>query len=126
MADVCRALALSGGANNGAWEVGVLWGLLHYGNPEDFAWQVISGISAGSINTAAASVWKVGDEYAMTEWLSDEWANLTSSTVWTYWGDGPAGDIFKHAGVVNNAPLKEFIKDTIAEFPDGIQRAFFI
>ena len=32
----CRALALSGGANHGAWEAGVMWGLLHYGNPEDF------------------------------------------------------------------------------------------
>ena len=32
------ALALSGGANNGAWEAGVLYGLINYGNPEDFKW----------------------------------------------------------------------------------------
>ena len=32
----CRALVLSGGANNGIWEAGVLYGLVHYGNPEDY------------------------------------------------------------------------------------------
>lgn len=34
----CNALALSGGANNGAWEIGVLWGLINYGNPADYPW----------------------------------------------------------------------------------------
>ena len=41
----CRALVLSGGSNNGAWEAGVIWGLTHYGNPADFAWDTVSGIS---------------------------------------------------------------------------------
>ena len=44
---ICRALVLSGGGSNGAWEAGVLWGLTHYGNPEDFAYDWISGISLG-------------------------------------------------------------------------------
>ena len=29
----CHALALSGGGTNGAFEAGVIWGLMHYGNP---------------------------------------------------------------------------------------------
>ena len=69
--DECHAIVLSGGANNGAWESGVIWGLLHYGKAEDYEWDVVSGISAGSINTAAMSPWGVGDEYVMSEWLSD-------------------------------------------------------
>lgn len=32
----CRALVMSGGGNNGIWEAGVLYGLLHGGNPQDF------------------------------------------------------------------------------------------
>ena len=32
----CKVLALSGGGANGAWENGVIWGLMHYGNPDDF------------------------------------------------------------------------------------------
>jgi hypothetical protein len=83
----CRALAMSGGANHGAWEVGVMWGLVHYGNPADFAWDVVSGVSAGSINAAATSVFEVGDEVAMTEFLSDAWANLKSHDIWKTYDD---------------------------------------
>jgi predicted acylesterase/phospholipase RssA len=56
----CRALVMSGGANNGAWEGGVMWGLAHYGNPRDFHWDVVTGISAGSINTAYLVGWSPG------------------------------------------------------------------
>lgn len=48
----CKALVLSGGGNDGAWEAGVMWGLANYGNPDDFHWDVVTGISAGSINAA--------------------------------------------------------------------------
>ena len=58
----CRALVLSGGSNNGAWEVGVLWGLVNYGNSTDFTWDVVSGISAGAINTAGIATWASGTE----------------------------------------------------------------
>jgi predicted acylesterase/phospholipase RssA len=70
-ADLCRALVLSGGSNNGAWEVGVIWGLTHYGNPEDYYWDVVTGISAGAINTAGTAGWAPEDVVEMTEYLSD-------------------------------------------------------
>jgi len=34
--DVCRALVLSGGGSNGAWETGVIYGFINNGNPSDF------------------------------------------------------------------------------------------
>ena len=60
--DSCTALVLSGGGSNGAWEIGVLWGLVNYGNPDDFKYDVVSGISAGSINALALAGWEVGKE----------------------------------------------------------------
>ena len=78
----CRGLALSGGSNYGAWEAGILWGLVNYGNPADFTWDVVSGVSAGSINTSATSVFATGDEINMTQFVSDAWANLTSHDIW--------------------------------------------
>lgn len=60
--DSCTALVLSGGGSNGAWEIGVLWGLLNYGDPDDFKYDVVSGISAGSINTLALAGWEIGKE----------------------------------------------------------------
>ena len=78
----CRALVLSGGSNNGAWETGVIWGLTHYGNPEDFAWDTVSGVSAGAINTGGIATWPTGTEVEMTEWLSGKWETMTNDAVW--------------------------------------------
>jgi len=44
---------LSGGGNNGAWEAGVLWGLANYGNETDYYYDVMTGVSAGSLNSAS-------------------------------------------------------------------------
>lgn len=65
---------MSGGGSNGSWEAGVFWGMLHYGNPEDFAYDWISGVSAGTINTAGLSAFSKNDEKAASEWLSELWA----------------------------------------------------
>ena len=51
---------MSGGGSNGAWEAGVVWGLVHYGNSEEFQYDVVSGISAGSINAAAMAGFPLG------------------------------------------------------------------
>jgi len=79
----CRALVLSGGSNNGAWEAGVMWGLVHYGkNVDDFAWDNVSGVSAGAINTGGIATWATGTELEMTEWLSTKWEYMTNESLY--------------------------------------------
>jgi len=78
----CKALALSGGGSNGAWEAGVLWGFINYGNPSDFEYEVVSGVSAGALNTMGIAGWEIGKEAEMTQWLSDMWHSLHTSDVW--------------------------------------------
>ena len=68
--DYCYALALSGGGAFGTYETGVVWGLLHYGNPDDYRWDVFTGISAGSINAGMFAVWPKGKEVEMSENVS--------------------------------------------------------
>jgi predicted acylesterase/phospholipase RssA len=104
----CTALVMSGGGSNGAWEAGVLWGLLHYGNPKDYKYDVISGVSAGSINTAAMSGWKLGDELAATEWLSDNWNNTTTDQIYKNWFGGVAHGIFE-AGIYDDSPAIDYL-----------------
>ena len=58
--DVCRALVLSSGGSNGAWEAGVIHGLINNGNPSDFEWDVISGVSFGAMNTVALAGYPLG------------------------------------------------------------------
>ena len=57
----CKALALSGGGSLGAYEAGIIYGLMHEGNPQDFEWDVVTGVSAGAINAAAVSVFDKAD-----------------------------------------------------------------
>jgi predicted acylesterase/phospholipase RssA len=67
--DVCHALALSGGANKGAYEAGVIWGLVNALTPEEVRWDVVTGVSAGAMNAAGMSIFEVGNEVAMSEFL---------------------------------------------------------
>ena len=121
----CRALALSGGANYGSWEVGVMWGLLHYGEPTDFAWDVITGVSAGAINTAGTAVFETGDELNMTEFLSDAWANLSSPDIWVNWPEGPVKSLFTEQGMLDTSPAVEFLTQLVAPYSE-IKRRFTV
>ena len=109
----CRALALSGGANHGSYEVGVMWGLVNYGNPDDFAWNVVTGVSAGAINTAATAVFATGDEANMVDFLTACWANLTSGDIWQFWPDvgivGEAAALFNKPGMLDTSPAIAYL-----------------
>jgi len=63
---VCNALAMSGGGTYGAYEAGALWGMFYTNdtteNRKKFEYQVVTGISAGSINTGGLALFAVGDE----------------------------------------------------------------
>lgn len=68
----CQALVQSGGGSNGAWEAGVIWGLAHYGNPEDFYYDWVTGVSAGSINTLMEVGWAPNEVVEMSEWMEEQ------------------------------------------------------
>jgi predicted acylesterase/phospholipase RssA len=113
-ADKCNALALAGGGSNGAWEIGVLWGLLHSGNPSDFEWDYVTGISAGAINTAGLVGWAVGDEINALEWLSDTFNTLSSSQIWKEYPEGIEKSVFGHSSLLDDAPALDFLKSLLA------------
>jgi len=60
-------MALSGGANRGAYEAGVIYGLAHSLDSSEVNWQVFSGVSVGSINSGAYTLFPLGEEVAMSE-----------------------------------------------------------
>ncbi len=121
----CRALVLSGGSNNGAWETGVIWGLTHYGNPEDFAWDTVSGVSAGAINTGGIATWATGTEVEMTEWLSGKWETMTNDAVWTLREGGPVDLIFREPSFLDDDPALATLNEIIAD-KGSIARMFAV
>lgn len=114
----CTALVLSGGGSNGAWEVGVLWGLVNYGNADDFKYDVVSGISAGSINTLAMAGYEVGQEKELADWVSDLWNNLKTSDVWQNWTLSIAEGLTIKAGLLDNSPLLAYMENIASSFTD--------
>ena len=56
----CRALALEGGGDQGSYQVGVLKTFVDLLDPEDIKYDVITGVSVGSINAAAISLHEIG------------------------------------------------------------------
>ena len=59
---------LGGGGTRGAYQAGAMWGLLK--NVEDlskYKYDVVSGVSAGTINGAAFATYEKGDEIDAVE-----------------------------------------------------------
>ncbi len=48
----CRALVLSGGGDKGSYQAGALYEIIHHHADETVQWDIITGISAGSMNGA--------------------------------------------------------------------------
>ena len=100
----CRALVMSGGANNGVWEAGVIWGLTHYGDPADYAWDVSSGVSAGGINAGLLAVWPKGSEVEMSEWMSEKYAEMTNPDIYTLRSRNPHDLFFEEKSILDDDP----------------------
>ena len=93
---------MSGGGSYGAFEAGVLHGFLHSNSSDNFNWDVVTGVSAGSINTAAVSLWKPEDTLDMVSWLSDTWASISTDDVYNNWFPGGiVSGVLKHSSLFN-------------------------
>jgi predicted acylesterase/phospholipase RssA len=82
---VCRVLVMSGGANKGAYEAGVIHGLSHLLNGTDAYYDVVSGVSAGSLNSAAMAMWAPNQAKAMSDWLVQFWKTVTGDMIFQEW-----------------------------------------
>jgi predicted acylesterase/phospholipase RssA len=115
-ANKCKGLVLSGGSDLAVWEAGVMWGLSHYGVPEDYYWDVISGISAGSINTSITSGWKPEEVLEMTEFMSETYYSLQES--WLFERRPNFKDMNQAHAVLNDDPALAFLRGILAMKPD--------
>jgi predicted acylesterase/phospholipase RssA len=102
---------LSGGANKGAYEVGVMKGMVDLLQPEEVTWDVASGVSAGAINTAGMAMFAVGKEKEMTDYLIGIMENLKTEKIYEFWDAPLTYGIYNESGFFNDTPLVEFLTD---------------
>ncbi|OMJ72663.1 hypothetical protein SteCoe_28831 [Stentor coeruleus] len=113
--DKCRILAISGGASYGAYEAGAFSGLVEFLHPDDVMYNVIVGISVGSINALGLSQFEYGQEKQASEYLINTWQQLDAHRSimkpWPYLGV-LAGFIYK-SGLFDTSPERETLEKVV-------------
>lgn len=108
----CRALALEGGGDRGSWQAGVIYGLVSNLPAEEVQYDVVSGVSVGSINGLYVSTTPKGEEKRMAQELLYLWGNLTQSQVYVPWYNSTWSEwevFYDMPSVYDNTPLKEYL-----------------
>lgn len=120
----CKALAMSGGGAKGSFEAGALWGLImNDPNKTKYEYDVVTGVSAGAINTGAVSLFKKGDEVNMVKFLSDTWAGVNDGNIYKQWSPlGILTGLVEESGVFDDNPAMDFLKSIFEQFSYKIER----
>ena len=110
----CRALALEGGGDAGSWQAGVIAAMVDLLPAKEVEYDVVSGVSVGSINGLYISTYEKGDEKKMAENLLHRWGNITQEQVYIPWDNSSwtLWEAFYDApSVYDNSPLKAYMDD---------------
>ena len=78
--------------------------------PEEVTWDVVTGISAGSINAGAIATYAVGDEKPMAEYLLSTAQSLKGSDIYRSWPLGALEGIISKTGIYDSSPILSFLE----------------
>ncbi|KJE95083.1 hypothetical protein CAOG_005575 [Capsaspora owczarzaki ATCC 30864] len=106
----CRALALAGGGDRGAYQAGVFQAFVENA-PDQVTYDVVTGIS--SINTAALCMYKQGDEKAALDFVLGEWLSIVASDIYKNWPLGIAEGFAVKSGLFSTAPLDAYLHSKV-------------
>jgi len=109
---------MSGGGAYGAYQTGVLDGMYNIlTDKQEMAYDVISGVSAGSLNTLGTALFAKGDEGGMITFLTDLWTNVYQTEVMTRWKPfGIVEGVLEKAGLFDDSPLLDFLHEKVKEY----------
>lgn len=113
--DKCRALVLSGGGDKGSYQAAAFIEFTNRLAVEDVSYDVVAGVSVGSLNGSGLGTYKAGDEAAAAEWILGIWNDVTTSDVFTNWPGGILEGVFLEQGIFDNENLELFIKDKLQD-----------
>jgi len=116
---VCRALVLEGGGDKGAYETGVLYGFIKNAkNPEDFQYDVVTGVSVGAINGLGFAQYPKGEELQAVEFLLNNWRKTAQRDIFKSWPGGLLQGLFFKSALFNTDPELGYLNQSIAKVPN--------
>lgn len=81
-------------------------------------YDVVTGVSVGSINAMGISLHKIGEERAAAMWMDRLWSNLNASNIYENWPYGVIEGIFFREGLWTNQPELEYLSARFDDFED--------
>ncbi len=107
----CLILVLQGGGDKAAYQAGAIKALAENLPKNERKWDVITGISSGSVNAAVLSVFEKGDEIEAADYLLKKWKeSKRTNGIYKGWFFGPMHGYFFKSGFYDTSPMKEFLK----------------
>jgi predicted acylesterase/phospholipase RssA len=96
-----------GGGTRGSFEVGALKAMSELMEPIDIAYDVLQGVSVGSINAAMLAVNNRGDEKRTIAWMEAIWRDCEGKDAWKLWDTwGLLGGFWK-ASLLDTSPFAD-------------------
>jgi len=115
----CRALVLQGGGDKGAYEAGVLFGLINNTvSPHEYEYDVVTGVSVGSINGMCIAQYEKGQELQAAQDLVYFWGNVTRRDIFRSWKGGILEGLFVRSSLFNSTPEYEYLKSHVKGVPN--------
>lgn len=111
----CYALALSSGDQNSMYQAGVLKGLASNMPASEMAYQAISGVAGGAVNTAILANFPAGQEEAAADRMKTFWENSATTKLYKDWLGGLAEGLLLKGGLWNNAGVLSFLKTEMSD-----------
>lgn len=113
----CRVLALRGGGSKGAYEAGVLKGLIKNLDPLEYQYDIVVGVSVGALNAAVLAVHELGDEKNAVDELVKIYESLLPQDLWSYWSTlNMIGGLYKPS-FLNSTKLHELVRVILKDRP---------
>ena len=107
-----RALVLSGGGANGAWQAGVIQYLMEQG----YQYPIVCGVSVGALNGAMLCEYPLGQERAAAERVLQQWKATSTNSIYKKWWcnllPAPLG-IFLKGSAYNTEPLQNIVRSEL-------------
>lgn len=100
----------------GIYEIGALRTIINNLTSDESYYDVISGVSVGSINAAQLGKYDKSENNKMIDDAENFWFTLKNEDVWQFWPGhetNPAYGLFHEGGIVSTKPLIETLKNKV-------------
>lgn len=101
----CRGLALAGGGDKGAYQAGVISGLVSALPAGEAEYDVVTGVGCGALNALVFALSAPGSEATAAASLVSFWESSSYSDFYEDWTGGLVEGLLEKSGLYNSAPL---------------------